>query len=80
MNLWMFVNEYFRPSQTGYFGVFFKFHRLFQNGPSKLIKNATIVRLFEKKHINMLTQIHAESVGKTPPSVSFRHQLFPVDK
>lgn len=57
MNLWMFVNEYLRPTQTAPFGVFFKFHTLFQNGPSKLIKNATIIRLHEKKHINMLTQV-----------------------
>lgn len=68
MNLWMFVNKYLRPSQTAPFGVFFKFHRLFQNGPSKLIKNATIIRLYEKKtHIKMLTQIHFESLGNTHP-------------
>lgn len=68
MNLWMFVNEYLRPSQTAPFGVFFKFHRLFQSGPSKLIKNATIIRLCEKKiHIKMLTQIRFESLGNTPP-------------
>lgn len=67
MNLWMFTNEYILSSQTAPFGVFFKFHRLFQNSPSKLIKNATIIRLCEEKkiHIKMLTQIHFENLGNT---------------
>lgn len=65
MNLWVFVNEYLRPSQTAPFGVFFKFHRQFQNSPSKVIKNATIIRLYEKKHIKTLTQIHSENLGNT---------------